>query len=333
MPSTDFTVTREVVRGTDALVVTDGTVEVALAERGGTLLLWRAPVAGSVIDLVDGYADVGELDRQDGVRNGLMVPFSNRVADARYTFEGRSHDLLPDVPDDADRTFYHGWVRYLPLRVEAVDAAGDSARIVLGGSIRPDDFVGYPFALDVRLEWTFTRDGLELVITGANVGEGPAPYAAGWHPYFRLDTSPVDDLELTIPAATVIRTDDLIPLDGAAAFAPIGDEPDLDFSTPRPVAGRVLDVCFADLAADGDGWISTVLRNPATGAGIRVRQERGLMHVFTGDTLTRDRRASIALEPVEVMTNAFNRPDCRDAITLPAGAERTFRCAVEILRG
>jgi aldose 1-epimerase len=61
-----------------------------------------------------------------------------------------------------------------------------------------------------------------------------------------------------------------------------------------------------------------------------VFQERGLMHVFTGDTLARRPRGALALEPVEFMTNAFNRPECREALALAPGAERSFRFGVEV---
>lgn len=52
------------------------------------------------------------------------------------------------------------------------------------------------------------------------------------------------------------------------------------------------------------------------------------MHVFTGDTLARDRRHSIALEPVETPTNAFNHQELADAITLQPGETRGFRFGV-----
>jgi hypothetical protein len=64
-----------------------------------------------------------------------------------------------------------------------------------------------------------------------------------------------------------------------------------------------------------------------------VWQETGFMHVFTGDTLPRDQRASIAIEPVEVMTNAFNRAEFAAAIPLPPGQTRRFRCGVALAAG
>ena len=76
-----------------------------------------------------------------------------------------------------------------------------------------------------------------------------------------------------------------------------------------------------------------MLRDPDTGDALTVRQSHGLMHVFTGDTLARDRRTSIALEPVELMTDAFNRPDCADAVVLAPGARREYRFGVEVTPG
>jgi aldose 1-epimerase len=52
------------------------------------------------------------------------------------------------------------------------------------------------------------------------------------------------------------------------------------------------------------------------------------VHVFTGDTLARDRRRSVAIEPVEVPTNAFNDPSQADAIRLEPGRSRTFSFGV-----
>jgi len=69
-----------------------------------------------------------------------------------------------------------------------------------------------------------------------------------------------------------------------------------------------------------------VLRDPE----LSVWQDRGLVHVFTGDTVARGRRASIAIEPVEVMTDAYNRPDCAAAIRLEPGTRRSFRFGVDL---
>jgi aldose 1-epimerase len=320
------------VSGMDAVIVRhdDAAIWAAVAMQGATLLQWRAKVAGSVIDLVDGYADSAELKSQDGVRNGVMAPFVNRVAQGQYRFNTARYDLLPQH-SDGKRLIYHGFLRTMRLGIVDIVTTEAEARIVFASTgFRPDAFAGYPFRVELEVSYTITLRGIQLEVTGHNVGDQPAPYAAGWHSYFRLGTGRIDELELTIPARTVIRTDDLIPLVGAAAFAPVDASPSLDYRQARRLDKHVLDVCFADLVPDSDGRIRTLLRNPGSGAGLSVWQDHGLMHVFTGDTLARDRRRSIALEPVEVMTDAFNRPDCQAAITLPPEEKRSFRCGVDI---
>jgi aldose 1-epimerase len=297
-----------------------------IARRGATLLSW---LPGGFPDVIDGYRDEEEFRTQDGVRCGLMAPFSNRIRGARYTFDGQQHDLMPGVPE-SERLVYHGFLRLLDCDVVSVDAGDRAATVRLATTaIRPGAFPGYPFAVDLEIEYTLTARGLTVGLTGQNVGERPAPYGSGWHPYFRLGAGPVDRLELHVPARATIRADDaLIPLDGDRAVA---DE--VPFRTPRLLGDAVLDVAYTDLARDADGVARTVLRDPATGDALTVRQSDGLMHVFTGDTLARDRRTSIALEPVELMTDAFNRPDCADAVVLAPGAQREFRFGVEVTPG
>ncbi|MBK3576081.1 aldose 1-epimerase [Streptomyces sp. MBT65] len=310
----------------------DGAVRVVLALRGATLLSWQVErgVAGPRTELTDGYRDEAELLSQDGVRAGLLAPFPNRVADGRYHHGGRDHDLLPGRV--GDRTVYHGFAREAPFRLVAATMTPDSARLLLRTtSMRPGRYPGYPFALDLDVEYTIGRHELAIEIRATNVGETTAPYASGWHPYFTL-SRPVDDLVLHIPAHTLIRTDDsLIPLRGKEALLPLDRCPDLDFRTPRRLGDAVIDACFADLAPGPGGRTETVLSDPATGDALRVWQHGGYLHVFTGDTLARDRRASLALEPVEAPTDAYNRPEQATALSLEPGRRREFRFGVTYL--
>jgi aldose 1-epimerase len=210
-----------------------------------------------------------------------------------------------------------------------VQTGQDSAKLTFAcGSIRPGAFAGYPFALDIRVVYEITASSIEIAVHVHNVGEHTAPYAAGWHPYFRLGTESIDELELKIPAQSVIRTtSDLIPLAGAEAHGlPAVDAP--DFREARPIGEAVLDTCYSDLVPDADGISRTLLSNPRTGQTLEVWQENGHLHVFTGDTLGRDRRRSIALEPVEVITNSFNRAELVEQITLAPDSHRFFRFGV-----
>lgn len=300
-----------------------------LARRGATLLDWRVPHGDELVALTDGYVSADELAQQNGVRNGIMAPFPNRIAGARYRFDGREHDLLPDAPE-ADRLIYHGFLRSMELAVIGVQESVAGASILLSGTVRPDRFPGYPFALKINVRVSFAARSLALFVTATNIGEQAAPYAAGWHPYFRLGNAPIDELELQIPATRCIVTNEgLLPLAGTAAYSSMDGGPLPDFRQPRRIGNAVIDGCYAGATADGDGLIRSRLRDPATGRKLTIWQRGGLTHVFTGDTLARTPRRSIAIEPVGTMTDAFNRPECARDLRLPPGATSSFVCGVE----
>lgn len=299
--------------------------DAVVALRGATLLRWTS-TADNTFDYVDGYVDRAELDMQDGVRSGITVPFPNRIQNACYGFNGKTYDLLPDAPDGASRIIYHGLVRLHDFTlVEAQTADGGKVLLRLVTHMRPDEHPGYPFALTIEVTYMFSNDGVDIAIVGTNNGEEAAPYAAGWHPYFKLPESLLEEWELSIPAKLAIMTDEhLIPLGGTFAYRDV-EAQDLNFTQYRRIGDRAIDACFGDLQADEDGIVRTRLRHSSSPWTLVVWQETGYMHVFTGDTLARQPRNAIALEPVEAITDAFNRDDMRSAITLHPNQSRTFR--------
>ena len=305
-----------------AIYAPDDAAGVLLALRGATLLNWQVRARGERTELTDGYRDEAELLAQDGVRAGILAPFPNRIADGRYRFAGREYGLAPGAPQ---RITMHGFARTALFELADVVATHDSARLVLRThAIRAGVYPGYPFSLDLEVSYTIRARRIDVEIAATNTGPTAAPYAAGWHPYFRLGLG-IDDLTLQIPAGAAVLTDDaMIPLDGPGAYVPLDRVPALDFRQPRRLDGNVIDACFTGLRPGRDGRVTTILHDPATGDELRVWQTTGMMHVFTGDTLARDRRRSIALEPVEVPTNAFNRPEYAEAILIRPGRRRVF---------
>lgn len=318
--------------GDQAIVVlTDhtGRRRVRIAHHGAALLGFEVPLGAATQDLADGYRDATEVASRTSSRFAIMAPFAGRIADARYDFDGHVQDLQPGVTG-AERASRHGFVRDADFDVIALVADEGREQVTLGTTaIRPQ--AGYPHAIDLEVTFTLDAAGLTLEARMRNVGDSAAPCFFGWHPYFRLADGLVDGWQLQIPAQTLIRTNaDLIALPGTAAYVALDDAPALDFREPRRLGDSILDQGYTDLEADADGRIRTRLRDPSNGFGIAVWQEHGVMHAFTADTVSRDARRAIALEPMECMANAFNRPDCAQAIRVEPGAERRFRCGVEV---
>jgi aldose 1-epimerase len=325
-----FDVATEGLQGQPVVVLNDIARgrRVRIARHGACVLGIAAQMGGRVIELADGHRDATELKARPGSRFALLAPFANRIADARYRFEGNDHDLAPGATGTA-RASRHGFVRDAEFAIAALAADAQAARVQFSTTIGAQP--GYPFTLDLAVRYTLAADGLTLEASLRNVGTATAPAFVGWHPYFRVGDTPLASWELAIPADTVIRTDgEFIPLPGEAAYLPLAQAPALDFRRARPIGALALNHTYASLRADADGRMRSRLRDRASGVGIAVWQERGVLLAYTGDTLERGARGSIALEPMESLPDAFNRPDCADAITLQPGAARTFRCGVEI---
>lgn len=280
---------------------------------GAALLSLETPCNGAPFDVAWGYHTADEIVARAGSHFAILAPFGGRVGDARYDFDGATHDLQPGVTGAA-REYRHGFVRDADFVVAALDASDAAATVSLTtDAIRPRP--GYPFAIDLVVRFTLDATGLTLEAHMRNVGTHAAPCFFGWHAYFRVGTGVADDWSLQIPARAAIRTDaHLIALPGEAAYAALDALPALDFRTPRKIGATVLDTGYAGLAADGDGRMRTRLADPASGLAIDVWQQRGIMHAFTGDTLGAGARSAIALEPMECMADAFNRPECAAAI-------------------
>lgn len=304
---------------------------IRIARRGATLISFEVPSPQGTRDIADGYRDAGELDTRPSSRFAIMVPFANRIADARYVFDGEPYDLQPGV-EGTSRAARHGFVRGVDFHVTELSADANAARATLiTQAIRPGVHPGYPFAIDLAVTYTLDANGLTLEAVMRNVGERAAPCFFGWHPYFRLADSTVDGCELQIPARSVVRTDEaFIPLAGEGARAPLSGRPELDFREMQVIGARELNDAYVDLQYDTDGRARTRLRDPESGLAMAVWQASGVMLAFTADTVTRDVRRSVALEPMESWSDAFNRADCADAIRLEPGEERRYACGVEI---
>jgi aldose 1-epimerase len=236
--------------------------------------------------VIDGY---GADELCHSGRGQLLVPWPNRIEDGSYEFGGRSHQLALNEP--ARQNAIHGLVRWSNWSV--ADRAAD--RVAFEHVLYPQP--GYPFALELRVEYSLSEDGLAARTEATNAGSEPAPYGAGWHPYLAVDQDVVDGVELRVPAATVLIADERgLPV-ASAAVADQG----LDFREPRPIGPAKLDHCFTDVERDADGRAEVRLGTTTLWAD----ESYPYLMVFTGDPLPDVARRSVAVEPMTCAPNAF----------------------------
>jgi aldose 1-epimerase len=253
-------------------------------------------------DLIDGYPEHEMAPHSAGA---VLAPWPNRIRDGQYSFGGREHQLPLSEP--TRHNAIHGLVNWVAWECELL---GPEA-VVLGHTLPPRP--GYPWPLRLRTRWSVGPDGLRADHEVTNHGGDPAPFGLGAHPYLRLGV-PVDQIELTVPAASRLLVDARqLPI-GAAKVAGTP----YDFSAPKVVGSVELDTAFGDLDRTPDGRSTITLR----GGDLRVRVWADAnfrwWQIYSGDTLPADqRRRAIAVEPMTCPPDAFRSR--RDLIELAAG--------------
>jgi aldose 1-epimerase len=301
------------------LVDSKAGTEAVVACRGATLLAYRIPGPAGDFDVVEGYPDAAAFGALKGSRSAIMMPFSNRIADGRYRFDGRHYAL---ANRRADGNAMHGLVRdadWTPAERDEINGSLLMRCDALAGG----DVAGYPFELVCFARYRIEGGSLELSLSATNKAATAAPLAMGWHPYFRVPSGDRRDCLLQVPAAYAVATDDrLLPLPGNSAYVPVASA-GCDYRQPAVLGDARLDTCLTDLQADHDGLIRSRLIDARSDYTLELAQSRGAVHVFTpGEQGSVEDR--VAIEPTELMPDAFNRVDCQERLRLPAGATRTL---------
>jgi aldose 1-epimerase len=257
-------------------------------------------VGGGVRAYTDGERDVLEpfpLEAIcDGAHGAVLVPWPNRLDGGSYEYDGAHHQLPLTEPDRGNAI--HGLLRWRPW----LALAQDPDRVVMGSRLHPRP--GYPFDLEVSVEYSLGEDGLVVVTTATNAGSGPCPYGSGQHPYLSAGEGRIDDCTLELPAESVIVTDPERGLPTGREHVAGGP---LDFRRPRPIAASTIDSPFEDLRRDAAGLATARLSRPdGCTVELWVDERYAVLEVFTGDTLApQRRRRGLAVEPMTCPPNAF----------------------------
>ena len=194
-----------------------------------------------------------------GGRGQNLIPWPNRIRDGRYTFNGVTQQLALTEP--ARHNASHGLARYVPWVL--VERQADT--VVNRVRIHPQP--GWPGTLEATITHRVGEEGLLVTVEATNLGNNELPFGYGAHPYLTVGESSVDEVALTVPAASYLEVDDrLLP----AKISPVdGTAYDLRRST---VLGTTnLDTAMTDLdprfwmGGGGSGWRAAIVM-PSCGA-------------------------------------------------------------------
>jgi len=255
----------------------------------------------------------------DGAHGAPLVPWPNRLADGRYSFDGVAYQVALTEPERHNAI--HGLLRWRPWRAVEREPNG----VVMGARLHP--LAGYPFALDLRIAYRLDDAGLTVETTALNVGSAACPYACGQHPYLSPGSGTIDECTLELHARTRILTD-------TARKLPCGAEPvaatAFDFRSPRALRGQQIDDAFTDLERDADGRARVRLAAP-DGRCVELWAEQGytVIEIYTADQLApMRRRRGLAVEPMTCPPNGMQTGE--GLSRLQPGEQLTTRWGVRL---
>lgn len=236
----------------------------------------------------------------DGAHGSPLIPWPNRMADGRYSFDGE--DFQVSLTEPAKGNAIHGFFRWRPWRA----ASHEPDRITMTNRLFP--LSGYPFQLDLSITYALDENGLTVTTRADNTGERACPYGHGQHPYLSPGSGLIDECQIQLAGHTRVTTDEVRQL-------PAGNEPvagtAFDFTEPRRLGDLAIDFAFTDLDRDDQGLAWTRLIGPdGASAELWVDETYNLVQSYTGDTLRPERaRRGLGTEPMTCAPDAFNSGD------------------------
>ena len=104
-----------------------------------------------------------------------LLPFSNRINQGKFAFDGKEHRLPPYAAASPHALHGVGW----RSAWRVVEAEGNECTIALDHAANEN----WPFSFTAEHSFSLDDDGLTSVTSIANSGATPMPYALGQHPY------------------------------------------------------------------------------------------------------------------------------------------------------
>ncbi|HET6182305.1 MAG TPA: aldose 1-epimerase [Acetobacteraceae bacterium] len=268
-----------------------------LSLRAGEASLVLAPeIGGAIVGWTLGRDHVLRPPLSDALVHGAargmaaypLVPYSNRIKDARFAWAGCEYQLVRNFGDEPHAIHGVGWTSVWD--VTALSAA--AARLSLAW--RPQTEAqrrSWPFAFDADYRYALRPDGLELEMAITSRHSEPAPAGLGLHPFFPR----TEAATLRFAAARVWRNGaDHMP----AALVPV--PPEWDHRAARAVGSAALDNLFE--AWDG---VAEIVLAP-TPVRVRLSADAALCRLVV---YIPPGKPYFATEPVSHATNAINRPN------------------------
>jgi len=263
-----------------------------LVLRAGELTLELGPACGGSILRLQERTPAGAIDwlrpaspetiaRCDpmGVASFPLVPFSNRIRDARFPIGGRIVQLPLNWPPERHALHGDGWQHHW-----TVAAASETQAELIFEWTAPD----HPLRYTARQLFALSEAELRIEIAVSNRGDGPMPAGIGVHPWFPL--TPQARMTADLPWVWLVD-EEYMPIER------VPTPPHFDFGRGLAFAGTNV----ANSFPGWDGW--AVIEWPEYGRRLTLLAEEPLRHLVLYAPEGAD---FFCVEPVSNSVDAFN---------------------------
>jgi len=167
--------------------------------------------------------------------NYVLLPYSNRIRDGRFEFQGKVIQL-----ENSQKHAIHGTLRDQPWEI----LSASKSQLLAKFDSRGAQPINWPWALSAVCEMSIEESALSCRLQVTNEDTTAMPMGGGWHPYFvrQLMREPA---QLTIPVSSVYpdTNGDCLPTGAPEALPDI-----LTFLDNKKLpADQRIDHCFAGL--------------------------------------------------------------------------------------
>ena len=125
--------------------------------------------------------DLSPLTYANTYASSILFPFSNRIKDGIYNFEGKEFKLFTNLKEENNAL--HGLVFNKTFKVIHSETDTNSATLILEYN-ETDQTEGFPYTYSIQLIYFFSPENLSLGVEVKNTSRRAFPFTLGWHPYF-----------------------------------------------------------------------------------------------------------------------------------------------------
>ena len=244
----------------------------------------------------------------------LMIPYSNRIENGVFSFEGREYKLA-----NGENHSLHGDTR---SRKWIIERTSENSVVCLFNSEKHEN-VNWPWQFKARVEYILKENIFSSHLSLWNLGYSNMPAGFGWHPYFNRKLTRDDE-----PVKLCMQTSGAYP-DANDNRIPSGPSQPLtkeqDYSIEKSIQPKdFIDTCYKGY--NGNGYILW----PESEIKVTYKCSSTCTHLIIFNPF----RKYFAIEPVTNANNGVNlyargEPDS-GIISLPPGKELKAEFSLKI---